>query len=353
MKINSVWTLFLCTLVIGCVTALPAAAGDAVDAIYTNGKIYTVNAAQPWAQAVAIKDGRYFKVGSNEEVSGLKGDDTRVIDLNGRFVMPGMLDEHIHPDMGADNYLNVFVYASDSWDVVTKTIQDYRRDNPDKQWIYGGNLSWLMDNGEPIADSDVLSHKSALDEIVADRAIALWDQGVHAMLLNSKALELLGIDHNTPDPAGGIIVRDAKGEATGVLREKVCTLVTNALDNPAPELWTEKGMKPFLDEMTAHGIIGMNDVFGVKRNLDAYRLLQDRGELNVYMNVSIATPLEFNDKTRAAEQDQLIRNRKDYASELIRPNAVKYLLDGSAAGRTAVMLEPFIGTDFRGDLRYP
>ncbi len=346
------WQIIFLAGIMALFNLYPAFARDKADTVYINGKIYTVNSAMEWAQAIAIKDGRFLKVGTDKEILTLKGDRTVTVDLKGAFVMPGIIDEHIHPDMGADNFLNIFLSPTDSWETVTQTIKAYRKKNPDKRWIYGGNLNWLMDNGENIVDTDIPSHKSALDKIIDDRPVALWDQGVHAMLVNTMALKELGITKETPDPAGGIIVRDAAGEATGVIRETVCTLVTNSLDNFSHELWTREGMKPFMEEMSSYGVTGMNDAYGTRKNLEAYKALQDEEELNMRLHVTMVSPLEYNNKDQAAAQDQLIRNRADYATDLILPNGVKYVLDGSAAGKTAVMLEPFIGTDFRGDLRY-
>ena len=327
-------------------------AENIADVIYQNGAIYTVNEKQKWAEAVAIDDGKFIKIGSNEEVLKFKGSETKVVDLKGQFVMPGLIDEHIHPDMGADNYLNVFIKASDSWDVISDKIKKFRNNNPDKKWIYGGTLNWLADDSGLIAGSEVPSNKKELDKIVSDRPVALWDQGAHAMLLNSMALKELGIENDTAPPPGGIIVRDKSGEATGVIRETTSTLVTNALDNPPADIWTEQGMNMFLQEMSSYGVTGVNDAYGTKKNLDAYRSLEKDGKLNTYVHVSLATPLEFNDPEQKKGADTLIRNRADYASDLIHPNAVKYIMDGSAAGQTAAMLEPFLGTDHRGGLRY-
>ena len=327
-------------------------AADIADVIYKNGAIYTVNDQQKWAQAVAIDDGKFIGVGSNAEVMAFKGANTKVVDLQGKFVMPGLVDEHIHPDMGADNYLNIFVSASDSWDTIAEKIRAFRHNNPEKKWLYGGTINWLADNSEPIAGSDKPSNRSTLDAIVDDRPIALWDQGAHAMLLNTMALEELGITKDTPAPSGGIFVKDADGELTGVIRETAATLVTNALDNVDDVTWTEKGMKPFLQEMSTYGVTALNDAYGTTKNLDAFRRLENNGQLNHRIHVSLVTPLEYSDPQQKKSADILIRNHKAYASELILPYGIKYIMDGSAAGKTAAMIDPFHGTNFNGDVRY-
>ncbi|OLQ93099.1 hypothetical protein BIY22_00990 [Vibrio panuliri] len=323
------------------------------DAVFYNGKIYTVNKAQPWAEAFAIKDGKIIEVGELSLVKKHQDSETKLIDLQGKMVMPGIVDDHIHPDMGADNYLNIFISPTDSWEQISKVLREYRANNPDKRWIYGGNLNWLADNGEFISGTEIPSHKSALDAIINDRPVALWDQGAHAMLLNSMALKELNITKDTQPPAGGILVKDAQGELTGVVRETVSEWVTAALDNPPLEEWAEKGMKPFFQEMHSYGVTAMNDAYGVKRNFDAYQYLEKQGDMNMRMHVSISSPLNVPEQATKDALQQLIDNNQSYASDRIYPYGIKYILDGSAAGQTAVMLEPFVGTKYKGSLRIP
>ncbi|MDG3086498.1 amidohydrolase [Vibrio hannami] len=323
------------------------------DYIYYNANVYTVNDAQPWAEAFAVENGKIIYVGDIAGTGKYKGKSTKFVNLNEKMVMPGIVDEHIHPDMGADNYLNIFVSPMDSWETVTKKLKEYRAKYPDKKWIYGGNLNWLADNGEVISGTDVPSHKSSLDAIIDDRPVALWDQGAHAMLLNSMALKELNITKDTAPPAGGILVKDENGELTGVVRETVSEWVTAALDNPSLEVWADQGMKPFFSEMHSYGVTAMNDAYGVKRNFDAYKYLEDKDQMKIRMHVSISSPLNTPEQSAKDAQQYLIDNKDKFASEHVYPYGIKYILDGSAAGRTAVMLEPFIGTKYKGMLRIP
>ena len=326
---------------------------ETADVIYTNGKIYTVDEGQPWAEAIAVKDGKILFVGTSSEADAYKGENTQMKDLEAKFVMPGIIDDHIHPDMGADNYLNVFIQATDNWDDVTRKIKEFREKNPNKKWIYGSTIDWLLDDNGIIANYGVPSNKSVLDEIVDDRPIALWDQGAHAMLLNSKALEELGVTDDSPNPDGGIFVKDKNGKLTGVFRETANTLVLNALDNYSLEEWTEKGMLAFVNEMSSYGVTAMSDAYAVKRNADAYAILEKEGKLDLWVNLYMATPLEYNSEEKRKAQIEFIETSNEYKTDLVYPAGVKYILDGSAAGKTAAMIEPFIGTDFNGDLRYP
>ena len=138
------------------------------DTIYTNAKVYTVNGEQPWAQAFAVKEGKFVKVGSAEEIAELKGDQTKVVDLGGQLVLPGFVDEHIHIDMVAENRMNVTFDPTQSYEKFETTIKRFLADNPESKWVYGGNLDWLKPDGGTIDAFGKPSHKSTLDAIVTD-----------------------------------------------------------------------------------------------------------------------------------------------------------------------------------------
>ena len=322
------------------------------ETIYINAKVYTVDEIKEWADAFAIKDGKFIAVGTNREIRKLKDAKTKVIDLKGEFVMPTLIDEHLHPDMGADNYLNVFISVSDKWKQVTQKLKKFRKQNPQKRWIYGSSIDWLLDDNGIIANYEVPSNKSILDAIIDDRPVALWDQGAHAMLLNSVALKELGLKDNSPNPKGGILVKDKKGKLTGVIRETACNLVINALDNYSQEEWKNKGLLPFLEEMSSYGVTGLSDAYVVEKSAQAYRSLEREHKLKHWINLNMAAPLEYNDPTKIKEQTAFIQESKKYQSEQVYVAGVKFILDGAAAGKTAAMLEPFENDTYDGGLRY-
>lgn len=332
-------------------SGISCAAVAGADTIFYNAKVYTVNESQPWAEAFAVQDGKFVAVGTLEQLRKYQDSKTKLVDLQQKFVMPGIVDEHIHPDMGADNYMNIFISPTDNWEKVTKTLLEYRKNHPDKKWIYGGNLNWLADNGEFIAETNIPSHKSSLDAIISDHPVALYDQGAHAMLLNTMALKELKIDRNTPVPKGSVVVKDKDGEPTGVIRESITDWVSAALDNPPNKEWADKGMLPFLQEMHSYGVTTMTDAYGSPRNFETYHYLEQKGELNTRMNVCIASPLNYPSKEGKAAQQKLIDNYQSLTTDLVSAHCIKYIMDGSAAGQTAVMLEPFTNSNFSGNLR--
>ena len=191
--ISSLCVALIVSLAMGC--SGPASRGDVADAVYTNGRIYTVNEAEPWAEAVAIKDGKFLVVGSNADVDGLTGDGTEVVDLEGRFVMPGIVDLHSHPFITPwYGSMNLSLENPGDADAILDEVTAYAGANPDKEWIIGGQwASGLFPNDSP--------RKERLDAIVSDRPVALLDNTGHSMWLNSRALEMAGITAGTPTSA--------------------------------------------------------------------------------------------------------------------------------------------------------
>ncbi len=323
---------------------------DIADSVYYAGRIYTINEKQPWVEAFAIKDGKFIATGTDAEIKPLIGSHTRVVDLAGMFVMPGLQDAHIHTQMAAEFSINLAVDPHQSWALLSKTITDYVAEHPERTWVFGGNLPWLT---ESIGEfKNIPAHKSVLDRLVPDRPVVLWDIGGHAVLANSKALATAGIDNNTPNPVGGTIERDAKGEATGVLRELAANLVIEVM-NPIKIDRFAAGAKRVISQLNALGITSINEAWTYPQFMKALKALDNRNELTMRVTTAIAHPVEF--VTPAAKQAAatLITNRDQYHGKHLKPKYVKFVLDGSAGGQTLAMVDPYEGTDFRGDMRNP
>ena len=178
------------------------------DTVYINGFIYTVNPGQATAEALAVKDGVIIAVGSNEEVQALVSDQTRVVDLNGRMLMPGIHDMHAHPKEAGEKYNQCAFPFTFTMDEIVAKLTACAADTSKGEWIRGGQRFMEL--------SDTVPNKKILDAITKEHPIYLGD--VHGAWLNSRALEVLGIDESTPDPAGGLILREPESmEPTGIL----------------------------------------------------------------------------------------------------------------------------------------
>jgi predicted amidohydrolase YtcJ len=307
------------------------------DVVYRNGRIYTVNQAQPWAEAVAIKDGRLMAVGSNEEVGAVAGDTTRVHDLEGRFVMPGILDLHSHPFITPwYGGMNLSLANPGDADAILAAVRDYAQANPDKEWIIGGQWSLgVFPDDSP--------RKGRLDEIVADRPVALLDQTGHSMWLNSRALELAGITRDTVTSQLVVIEKDAtSGEPTGTIREQAIQLVERVIPQAAAEEYAPAISEVF-EMFLSYGITAQQTAEGHRAPLDGLKLLESQGRLEQRVFVSWDWKTTLNLAYTVEDIENQIRNRAIYASDLVYPNYVKIFGDGGPGARTSLLLEPYEG----------
>ncbi len=328
-----------------------AACGEATpiaDVIYTNAKVYTVNEESPWAESFAVRGNQFVAVGSASDMNAYKGADTRIIDLAGNLVMPGFIEEHIHPDMGAEMVMGVLIKASEmSWDEQARVIRNFAEQDDGESWIIGGALNWLAGNGEEIMDTGVPSHFSTLDKLVSDRPVMLWDIGGHAVLLNSKAMQVLDITAETENPEGGVVVKDVQGQPTGVLRETAANFAYEIAlaELPRGRELIERGIKPVFASLSERGFTSISDVWARSYMLDAYKQMADSDELPLRIRAYIADPIEWVSEEWKEEARQAITNHKDYYREdWLDASGIKFVLDGSAGGQTIIMVEPYEGT---------
>ncbi len=333
----------------GC-TQEPQTPAVFAERVYTNARIYTLNDEAPWAEAMALDGETISVIGTSADLADLIGPATDVIDLDGRFVMPGIHDAHVHTQMVTEFSHNLTVDPIRPWADIAADIRRYADANPDKTWILGGNLPWLT--GVVGGNPDVPAHAETLDALAPDHAVALWDIGGHAMLANSRALKLAGIDASTPDPVGGTIERNAEGQPTGVLRELAANLVTERADALSLEAY-EQGLREAVGHLNSLGITSFNEAWSYPATAQAFKALDATGRLNARVTLALAHPVEF--VTAAAKQQarSLIDDWQSLNGERLQARYVKFVLDGSAGGQTLALIDPYEGTDFRGKLRNP
>lgn len=317
----------------------------AADRILLNGVIHTVNAAQPRAQAVAIRDGIFIAVGSNDEIGAFIDEQTEVTDLNGRMAMPGMFDIHIHPTDGAMAQL---YDCSFSFTSTVEQILEYVAacvaDATPGEWIRGGQ--W----GVELATLDSSINAAMLDAVAPENPVYLIDSTVHNAWVNSLALERLGIDAATPDPAGGSIVRDDDGTAIGVLIDDAAYNAMSVLPDYSPEQY-ESALAWTADRLNQYGVTGFKDAIAEAGSLVAYGVLDRAGRLNA----RVAASLIWKRAWQQSEEDHRtnIEQRELYRSDRVNPDFIKIFLDGIPPSRTAYMIEPYepgggFARDFRG-----
>lgn len=316
----------------------------AADTIYRNASFYTVNPKQLWAEAVAVKDGHYVYVGDEVGSETYRGEATEVVDLAGAMVMPGINDAHVHPLRGGIKSLYAcnFPFSATPEDIARR-VAECVENNPDAPWIRGGQWdSGFFDN------YDIESPRQFLDAVSGDKAVLLSDDSHHNGWVNSKALQLVNIDANTPDPADGTIVRDPRtGEPNGLLLEGAEQMVSDQLPDWTGEQYRQGALEA-VRIANSFGITGMKDAVATPQTMAAYHALDERGEFNVHMATSIETPYGHRDEP--LDYARIDRLSEQYRGPHVHTRYVKIFMDGvPTASRTAAMLEPYTAAEEGGE----
>jgi predicted amidohydrolase YtcJ len=311
---------------IGCSGERP----EAADTVILNARVYTVNAAMPWAEAVAVRDGRILAVGSAKDVARHQNKETKVIDAGGRLILPGIADSHIHFVSGSSNLDVIDLAGANTVEEVQARIRTYVQANPRADWIQG--RGWMY----PVFPGD-MPHKRLLDEIVADRPACMRCADGHSSWVNSRALALAGITRDTKDPENGRIVRDEDGEPTGALLEAAGHLVSRLIPEPTAEerlAAIRRGLK----EAARLGVVRVHGMGGEFEDLALFERLRDEGALTVRMTVAMWVDAPGpTDKDWQAYDDA----RSRCHDEWLTVEGVKLMLDGVIDSGTGAMLDPY------------
>jgi len=306
------------------------------DLILINARVYTVNEAQPLAQAVAIRKHRFVAVGSDAEILRLAGTDTTVLDLNGKLILPGICDAHIHFYEWSLSLQEVQLAGTRSkaemMDRIAERAAQPVEGEPAEAWIIGRGWNesrWGETDFPTAADIDAT--------IGFDRPALFWRADMHGAVASTAALRLAGISAETPNPDGGVIDRDEAGNPTGVLRELAIALVADCIPRPS-ETELEDALINGIRTLHSLGITAihdqrMKDQDDGPRMLAAYRRLRERSMLKLRVNCNIAA----HDLPHLAG----LGLRSGFGDDYLRLGHVKLFTDGSLGTRTAWMLEPF------------
>ena len=305
---------------------------NAVDLLLRGGRVHTVSAGD--AEAVAVRDGRVVAVGSDFDLAGFSA--RREIDLEGRNVLPGFQDAHLHPFSGGLLAIVCNLHETASAEDCVTEIKRYAAENPDRDWISGDG--WSMDffpGGNP--------QKATLDAVVPGRPVYLENRDGHTAWVNSRALELAGISRDSPDPEDGRIERGADGEPSGALHEGAMNLV-GKLVPPSTRRELEQALLNAQVELHALGITAWQDAVVETETLAAYRAVAGRGELTMRAEGNLLW-----DRSRGEEQiGDLLAMRDQGSLGRLRIRGVKIFQDGVLENFTGSLLEPYEDSDNRG-----
>ncbi len=307
--------------------AIAARAQNPVTWILMNGKFWTANPAQEQAEAVAIAGNRILAVGTNSEILKLKQDGTPVTDLGGRRVTPGFDDAHVHFYSGGTNLTGPQLRYSKSQEEFRATLAEFARTRPTGHWITGGD--WDEQNWTPAR----LPTHELIDAVTQNWPVFVNRLDGHEALANSVALKLAGVDRNTKDVPGGVIVRDASGNPTGMLKDAAQALVTKVIPAPSQQDIID-ALRAAQTYANAQGVTSVQDMSAAPDVFRAYQTMLRNGELHV--RVSGHQPLPS--WQRLASVGVLA----DFGSEYLHIGALKGFADGSLGSTTALMFQPYV-----------
>ena len=310
----------------------------APDLILINADIYTVDAARPRAEALAVTSGRISAVGSTDEIAALADSETLIRDAAGNTVVPGLIDGHVHFASGLNLVRGVDLYGiaeSEEW---LRRIRKKVESLDSGEWVVGGRWDHTL------IDPAEYPTRHQLDRIAPDNPVALSDVDGHALWVNSMALRLAGIDASTLDPQGGRILHEpATGEPTGILLE-ASSIVTEHI----PETSREERLshrRDILRIANRLGITSAHDMASVE-TLDDYLALLEEGELSVrlwfgtYTDPDRTQALVERQKTLSERVQRVASESGELGPRLVL-GYVKMVIDGVLSTRTAAMIEPY------------
>ncbi|MFK5879465.1 MAG: amidohydrolase [Flavobacteriaceae bacterium] len=306
---------------------------------YINGQIYTVNENQEWAEAMIVENGIITAIGTNQEIQGQTADNTQIIDLNNKMVMPGIHDVHLHPlEAASDNFQFILNETETDPENYASDIQQAVNQNPNSEWIlgWGFDIYTVFDaTREPI---------EILDDISTTKPIAIMELTSHSVWVNSKALELAGIDENSANPTGGIIMKDNNGFPNGLLIDNSGNLIIDLAIASIPnnEQNDYDGLVNFaLPELAKNGITSICDARTYwKRNHHlTWQRVENDGKLTIRANLGLWLYPTENDATQISTLQSLYSNDPN---SLLKINQIKLYADGIIINTTSAMDDDFL-----------
>ncbi|MBL8271602.1 amidohydrolase, partial [Steroidobacter sp.] len=320
--------------------------GPAADRVYRNGVIFTADAGSSQAQALAVREGRIVYVGAEQGVAPHVGKATVVVDLKGRFLMPGLVDGHMHPGSAGATLLKCSLnYESLTVPELQQRVQaclDKTRGEAPNAWLEVVN--WFQENMRP---TGVVTSHATLDALQTKRPIIVRSSFGHTVLANSRALKLANITAATVDPPGGKIWRDAKGEPTGLLEDAAFEGFAALLPKSTPAQDVEAVLAA-LAAMNKQGVTSFLDAAASREDVAAFATVRKNGKLTARAHFAPPIePAEVGALDKAVARVVSIRKQFDEGPISRAPGITvrnaKLFMDGviSAPALTGAMLEPY------------
>lgn len=330
----------LAALLIGMALVAPVAGADGcrdADLILKNGKIVTMDSGRQIAQALAVRDAQIVAVGSNEHVAACAGPSTRIVDVGGKTVLPGLIDVHAHAIEWAKGLLrNEIDAAYPNVRTIAEIVEKVRLRAgalPTGQWVIG--FGW--------DDSKVEEHRyinrNDLDAVSPNHPVYLVHVTGHLSVANSLALKMAGISKSTVDPAGGLIERDASGEPTGIFKDNAMGLVARVLPPDPPDL-SERAAALVSEKAVEVGLTTIHDIWDSPEDMSGYQNARRNGRLKVRVQI-VPGVRNVADAERVARMGI----HTGFGDERLKVGAVKLFADGGMGARTIAVYPPGVEGD--------
>lgn len=314
-------------LVLASLLAAPLAAQPA-DLVVINARVYTADDARPLADAFAVRDGRVAFVGSTREARALAGASTRVVDLGGKTVIPGMVDAHAHYSGLAQTLSTVDLMGVPSYDELIARVQARAATLPKGSWVQG--RGWDQNQW---ADGEFPTHER-LTAAVPDHPVYLTRVDGHAALVNRAAMQAASLTRTTRDPSGGRILKAANSEPTGVLIDRAQGLVSRVIAPPSRDE-TRQALLDAQAAMHRWGLTGVHDAGAGRAMIDLYEDIAKAGELDLRLYTMIA------DDSAAIAHYLAMGPRSSLHNNRVWIRAIKLYSDGALGSRGAALLESY------------
>jgi len=324
------WLLLLSLILLKC-----GPKKEQADLIITNGAIYTVNDLRPSVEAVAVKNGKILAVGKASEVNSYQGNDTEVIDLNGKMMTPGFIEGHAHFMGIGYSKLDLDLMKVKSYEELIEKVKEKVEGSEPGEWILG--RGWHQDKwdsiSKPVVEGFPAHH--ALSKVSPENPVFLRHASGHAAIANAKAMEIAGIDASVTFDEGGEIFKDENGAPTGIFNETAQGLIDRHVpqDDPAR---MQKAFDMAIEECLSHGITSFHDAGIDQEVIDLYKQNLDQGNMNVRMYAMLS-----------GSNSELLKNYFASGAEVglgddfLTIRAIKLYSDGALGSRGAWLLEEY------------
>jgi len=313
------------------------------DRIFVNGKIWTEDDSHPQAQALAISGDKILAVGSDQEIKALAAPDTASVDLQGRLVVPGFQDSHLHVPGRSVN--EVDLHGTETLKDFQQRLSDFAKAHPSLPWITGHGWGYSAFPNQTV-------DKKYIDAVISARPVYVLERDGHMGFGNSKALQIAGITSATPNPPNGNIMKGKNGEPTGELKEAAQDLIFRKI--PPRTLEDEyESLLQHMDEAAAAGLTSVQDAYTSMKSFPVFERAAAANKLKLRIRFAPGilpaqgegAPPKHNLEKPLTEADlaPYRKLRETFQGPLLKLIAVKGVLDGTVDARTAAMYEPYVG----------